>query len=104
MGGRQGRSQGRSAYASTTSFPFSPKGNGCAEVRAARATPGTAAGMNAARTPNKPSSAAVLPFLKGEQATQSGRAGRPDEAPKPSIRASVPSSVESRAFTSHSRA
>ena len=32
-----------------------------------------------------------------------GRTGRPEEAPKPSIRASVPSRLCSRAFTSRSR-
>ena len=37
-------------------------------------------------------------------ATYSGRAGRPEWAPKPSIRASVPSSAESLALMSRSRA
>ncbi len=43
-----------------------------------------------------------LPF-RGRNKVYIGRAGRPEEAPKPSIRASVPSSDDSRALTSSNR-
>jgi hypothetical protein len=44
-----------------------------------------------------------LPLFKGED-NYNARDGRPDDAPNPSIKASVPSREDSRALTSRNRA
>ncbi len=46
----------------------------------------------------------LSPFGEEEIADYSDLVARPDEAPKPSTRASVPSSEDSRALTSRNRA
>src|SRR5580704_4193458 len=55
------------------------------------------------RTPTWRPAAASSPFQGEVEEDYIGRAGRPEEAPKPSIRASVPSSDDSRALTSSNR-